>query len=416
MKFKEYKGLDLAKIADEVLVRWDEDNTFEQSLSTREGHPSFVFFEGPPSANGMPGIHHVMARTIKDVFCRYKTQQGFQVHRKAGWDTHGLPVELGVEKKLGITKEDIGKTITIEEYNRTCREAVMEFTGVWEDLTRKMGYWVNMQDPYITYDNKYIETLWWMLKQLYEKGLLYKGYTIQPYSPAAGTGLSSHELNQPGCYRDVKDTTMVAQFKMVDPKPEMTAWGTPYFIAWTTTPWTLPSNTALCVGPKINYVAVQTFNGYTGEKITVVLAKDLVKNHFNPKAAELVHSLKQRGIRVILATNPLFPRIATQKRIRWAGLQPEDFEFYTTFEDIGYCKPNPDYYKEVLRRANLDASDCLMVGNDVAEDMMAGAKVGLRGFLLTDCLINTPNADIEQYPHGSFAELGAYIEKLLAEN
>ncbi len=287
MKFKEYKGLDLAKIADEVLARWDEENTFEKSLSTREGHPSFVFFEGPPSANGMPGIHHVMARTIKDVFCRYKTQQGFQVHRKAGWDTHGLPVELGVEKKLGITKEAIGKTISIEEYNRTCREAVMEFTGAWEELTRKMGYWVNMQDPYITYDNKYIETLWWMLKQLYEKGLLYKGYTIQPYSPAAGTGLSSHELNQPGCYRDVKDTTMVAQFKMVDPKPEMAKWGTPYFIAWTTTPWTLPSNTALCVGPKIDYVAVETFNGYTGEKITVVLAKDLVKNHFNPKAADL---------------------------------------------------------------------------------------------------------------------------------
>ncbi len=287
MKFKEYKGLDLAKIADEVLARWDEENTFEKSLSTREGHPSFVFFEGPPSATGMPGIHPVMARTIKDVFCRYKTQQGFQVHRKAGWDTHGLPVELGVEKKLGITKEAIGKTISIEEYNRTCREAVMEFTGAWEELTRKMGYWVNMQDPYITYDNKYIETLWWMLKQLYEKGLLYKGYTIQPYSPAAGTGLSSHELNQPGCYRDVKDTTMVAQFKMVDPKPEMAKWGTPYFIAWTTTPWTLPSNTALCVGPKIDYVAVETYNGYTGEKITVVLAKDLVKNHFNPKAADL---------------------------------------------------------------------------------------------------------------------------------
>ena len=287
MKFKEYKGLDLAKIADEVLARWDEENTFEKSLTTREGHPSFVFFEGPPSANGMPGIHHVMARTIKDVFCRYKTQQGYQVHRKAGWDTHGLPVELGVEKKLGITKEDIGKTISIEEYNRTCREAVMEFTGVWEDLTRKMGYWVNMQDPYITYDNKYIETLWWMLKQLYEKGLLYKGYTIQPYSPAAGTGLSSHELNQPGCYRDVKDTTMVAQFKMVDPKPEMNEWGTPYFIAWTTTPWTLPSNTALCVGPKIDYVAVQTYNGYTGEKMTVVLAKELLAHHFNPKAADL---------------------------------------------------------------------------------------------------------------------------------
>ncbi|MBQ5878756.1 MAG: class I tRNA ligase family protein, partial [Alistipes sp.] len=283
MKFKEYKGLNLATIADEVLARWDEDGTFGKSLSTREGAPSFVFFEGPPSANGMPGIHHVMARTIKDVFCRYKTQQGFRVERKAGWDTHGLPVELGVEKKLGITKEDIGKRITIEEYNRTCREAVMEFTGVWEELTRKMGYWVNMQDPYITYDNKYIETLWWMLKQLFEKGLLYKGYTIQPYSPAAGTGLSSHELNQPGCYRDVKDTTMVAQFKMVDPKPEMAAWGTPYFIAWTTTPWTLPSNTALCVGPKIDYVAVQSYNTYTGEPMTVVCAKALVKSHFNPK-------------------------------------------------------------------------------------------------------------------------------------
>ncbi len=299
MKFNEYKGLDLAKIADEVLARWDEQHTFEKSLSTREGHPSFVFFEGPPSANGMPGIHHVMARTIKDVFCRYKTQQGFQVQRKAGWDTHGLPVELGVEKKLGITKEDIGKKISIEEYNRACREAVMEFTGVWEDLTRKMGYWVNMQDPYITYDNKYIETLWWMLKQLFEKGLLYKGYTIQPYSPAAGTGLSTHELNQPGCYRDVKDTTMVAQFKMVDPKPEMTAWGTPYFIAWTTTPWTLPSNTALCVGPKIDYVAVQSYNGYTGEKITVVLAKALLYNHFNKKAEGLALEEYKPGDKLI---------------------------------------------------------------------------------------------------------------------
>ncbi len=299
MKFKEYKGLDLAKIADEVLARWDNDQTFDKSLSTREGHPSFVFFEGPPSANGMPGIHHVMARTIKDVFCRYKTQQGFQVHRKAGWDTHGLPVELGVEKKLGITKEDIGKKITIEEYNRACREAVMEFTGVWEDLTRKMGYWVNMQDPYITYDNKYIETLWWMLKQLYDKGLLYKGYTIQPYSPAAGTGLSTHELNQPGCYRDVKDTTMVAQFKMIDPKPEMAAWGTPYFIAWTTTPWTLPSNTALCVGPKIDYVAVQSYNAYSGEKITVVLAKALLYTHFNKKAEGLALDEYKAGDKLV---------------------------------------------------------------------------------------------------------------------
>ena len=284
MKFNEYKGLDLATIADEVLKKWDNDDTFHQSITTREGHPTFVFYEGPPSANGMPGIHHVMARTIKDVICRYKTQQGYLVHRKAGWDTHGLPVELGVEKKLGITKEDIGKTITIEEYNRTCREAVMEFTDMWENLTKKMGYWVNMDDPYITYDNKYIETLWWLLKQLYEKGLLYKGYTIQPYSPAAGTGLSTHELNQPGCYRDVKDTTMVAQFRITEPKPEMEGWGTPVFLAWTTTPWTLPSNTALCVGPKIDYVAVRTYNGYTGEKITAVLAEPLLYSHFNKKA------------------------------------------------------------------------------------------------------------------------------------
>jgi len=253
-------------------------------MTEREGCPSFVFFEGPPSANGMPGIHHVMARSIKDIFCRYKTMKGFQVKRKAGWDTHGLPVELGVEKALGITKEDIGKTISVAEYNAACRKDVMKFTKEWEDLTHKMGYWVDMTDPYITYDNRYIETLWWLLKQLYKKGLLYKGYTIQPYSPAAGTGLSSHELNQPGCYRDVKDTTMVAQFKMKHPKPEMAEWGTPYFLAWTTTPWTLPSNTALCVGPKIDYVAVQTYNGYSGEKMTVVLAKALLYTHFNKKA------------------------------------------------------------------------------------------------------------------------------------
>ena len=299
MKFNEYKGLDLAKIADEVLSKWDADDTFHQSITTREGHPTFVFYEGPPSANGTPGIHHVMARTIKDVICRYKTQQGYLVHRKAGWDTHGLPVELGVEKKLGITKEDIGKTITIEEYNRTCREAVMEFTDLWENLTKKMGYWVNMDDPYITYDNKYIETLWWLLKQLYEKGLLYKGYTIQPYSPAAGTGLSTHELNQPGCYRDVKDTTMVAQFRITEPKAEMEGWGTPVFLAWTTTPWTLPSNTALCVGPKIDYVAVRTYNGYTGEKITVVLAEPLLYTHFNKKAEGIALDAYKAGDKLI---------------------------------------------------------------------------------------------------------------------
>ena len=286
-KFTEYSHFDLSEINKEVLKKWDAEQLFQKSLEIREGARSFVFYEGPPSANGMPGIHHVMARSIKDIFCRYKTMKGFQVMRKAGWDTHGLPVELGVEKALGITKEDIGKKISVEEYNAACRKDVMKFTKEWEDLTHKMGYWVDMKDPYITYDNRYIETLWWLLQQLYKKGLLYKGYTIQPYSPAAGTGLSSHELNQPGCYRDVKDTTVVAQFKMKNPRPEMVAWGTPYFIAWTTTPWTLPSNTALCVGPKIDYVAVQSYNGYTGEPITVVLAKALLNNHFNPKAANL---------------------------------------------------------------------------------------------------------------------------------
>lgn len=286
-KFAEHSQLNLSQVNKDVLKKWDENGVFAKSMTEREGCPSFVFYEGPPSANGMPGIHHVMARSIKDIFCRYKTMKGYQVKRKAGWDTHGLPVELGVEKSLGITKEDIGKTISVAEYNAACRKDVMKFTKEWEDLTHKMGYWVDMNNPYITYDNRYIETLWWLLKQLYKKGLLYKGYTIQPYSPAAGTGLSSHELNQPGCYRDVKDTTVVAQFKMKTPKSEMTEWGTPYFIAWTTTPWTLPSNTALCVGPKIDYVAVQSYNGYTGEKITVVLAKALLYTHFNQKAEDI---------------------------------------------------------------------------------------------------------------------------------
>ncbi|MFI3277499.1 MAG: isoleucine--tRNA ligase [Rikenellaceae bacterium] len=287
MKFNEYKGLDLAQVASEVIEGWDREDTFHQSISTREGNPTFVFYEGPPSANGVPGIHHVMARTIKDLFCRYKTQQGFKVHRKAGWDTHGLPVELGVEKKLGITKEAIGKTITIEQYNKECREAVMEYTGLWEELTRKMGYWVDMNDPYITYDNKYIETLWWLLKQLNEKGLLYKGYTIQPYSPAAGTGLSTHELNQPGCYRDVKDTTCTAQFEIVrNDKSEKLFDGVEgklYFLAWTTTPWTLPSNTALAVGGDVEYVKVICENPYTSIKQTVIMARELVGAYFTKK-------------------------------------------------------------------------------------------------------------------------------------
>lgn len=290
-KFPEYKELDLSGINKEVLELWDKNDTFKQSLKEREGCPSFVFYEGPPSANGMPGIHHVMARTVKDVICRYKTQKGFLVHRKAGWDTHGLPVELGVEQRLGIRKDDIGKKISVAEYNKACRSDVMKYTDMWEDLTSRMGYWVDMDDPYITYDNRYIETLWWMLSELHKKGYLYKGYTIQPYSPAAGTGLSTHELNQPGCYRDVKDTTCTAQFKVIrNEKSEFLFAGVDtdlFILAWTTTPWTLPSNTALAVGAGISYVKVKTFNPYTGSPIHVILAEDLVGAYFNMKDAEL---------------------------------------------------------------------------------------------------------------------------------
>lgn len=286
-KFPEYSGLNLPKINEEMLACWNNERLFEKSMEVREGAPSFVFFEGPPSANGMPGIHHVMARTIKDIFCRYKTMKGFQVKRKAGWDTHGLPVELGVEKNLGITKEDIGHKISVDDYNDACRKEVMKYTREWETLTNNMGYWVDLHDPYITYDNRYIESVWWLLAQLYKKDYLYKGYTIQPYSPAAGTGLSSHELNQPGCYRDVKDTTCIAQFVITDPKEDMTGWGTPAFIAWTTTPWTLPSNMALCVGPTIKYVVVRTYNKYDGKKVTVVLAEALLNTVFNPKAKDI---------------------------------------------------------------------------------------------------------------------------------
>ncbi|MBQ4009441.1 MAG: isoleucine--tRNA ligase [Bacteroidales bacterium] len=298
-KFQERSKLNLSEVNNEVLAQWNAEDVFHKSISEREGYPEFIFFEGPPSANGMPGIHHVMARTIKDVVCRYKTLTGHKVDRKAGWDTHGLPVELGVEKTLGITKEDIGKKISVKDYNDTCRREVMKYTSHWTDLTERVGYWVDLENPYITYDNRYIETLWWLLKQLYNKNLLYKGYTIQPYSPAAGTGLSTHELNQPGCYRDVKDTTVTAQFAIVDPKPEMTGWGKPYFIAWTTTPWTLPSNTALCVGRKIEYVAVRTYNMYNGEPVTVVMAKERVNAYLNPQGAELPLEEYKHGDKVI---------------------------------------------------------------------------------------------------------------------
>ncbi|MBO7588228.1 MAG: isoleucine--tRNA ligase [Bacteroidaceae bacterium] len=298
-KFAERGQLDLSQVNKDVLEDWLKEDLFRRSVKEREGHPSFVFYEGPPSANGMPGIHHVMARTIKDTFCRYKTMCGYQVNRKAGWDTHGLPVELGVEKKLGITKEDIGRKISVDDYNMNCRTEVMKYKEHWSDLTQKIGYWVDLDNPYITYDNRYIETLWWLLKQLYGKGYLYKGYTIQPYSPAAGTGLSSHELNQPGCYRDVKDTTVTAQFTMTDPKPEMTGWGTPVFLAWTTTPWTLPSNTALCVGKKIDYVAVRTYNSYNGQPVTAVMAKERLAAYLDPKGAELALDSYRQGDKVI---------------------------------------------------------------------------------------------------------------------
>ncbi|MFK7832894.1 MAG: isoleucine--tRNA ligase [Winogradskyella sp.] len=284
-KFPEYKGLNLSKVADEIGNYWQEHNIFDKSVTTREGKPPFVFFEGPPSANGLPGVHHVLARAIKDIFPRYKTMKGFQVKRKAGWDTHGLPVELGVEKELGITKEDIGKKITVEEYNEACKKAVMRYTDIWNDLTQKMGYWVDMDNPYVTYKSKYMETVWWLLKQIYDKNLIYKGYTIQPYSPKAGTGLSSHELNQPGTYQDVTDTTVVAQFKAnEDSLPDfLQNEGDIYFIAWTTTPWTLPSNTALTVGPKIDYVLVETYNQYTFKPMNVILAKALVNKQFDGK-------------------------------------------------------------------------------------------------------------------------------------
>ncbi|HZH96028.1 MAG TPA: class I tRNA ligase family protein, partial [Flavisolibacter sp.] len=296
-RYKEFKGLNLPAIEKEILDRWQQENTFEKSVEIRAGAEPFVFYEGPPSANGLPGIHHVISRTLKDLVCRYKTMQGFKVERKGGWDTHGLPIELGVEKELGITKEDIGVKISVEEYNQKCREAVLRYKDKWDDITTKMGYWVDLNDPYITYKNEYIETLWWCLKELYNKGLLYKSVSIQPYSPGAGTGLSSHELNQPGTYRDVKDTSVVAMFKVRQnensaflfegaqkaPSPRGEGWGEAFFLAWTTTPWTLPSNLGLTVGPNIDYVLVQTFNPYTHEQQNVILAKTLLGKYFKPE-------------------------------------------------------------------------------------------------------------------------------------
>ena len=372
-KFPEYKQLDLSQVNKDILARWDKNDTFHKSITTREGKPTFVFYEGPPSANGLPGIHHVMARAIKDIFCRYKTMQGFLVKRKAGWDTHGLPVELAVEKSLGITKEDIGKKISVDEYNETCKKEVMKYTDVWENLTHKMGYWVNMDDPYITYDNRYIETLWWLLKQMFEKGLLYKGYTIQPFSPAAGTGLSTHELNQPGCYRDVKDTTCTAQFKVI--KNEKSAFlyqdtdTDVYLLAWTTTPWTLPSNTGLVVGENIKYVKVKTFNQYTGHPVTVILAKDLFSAYFDKKAGELsLEDYKEGDKKVpykIIAeyTGKDLNDLRYEQLINWVHPKGEAFrvilgDFVTTEDGTGIVHIAPTFGADdnrVAKQSNIPA-------------------------------------------------------------
>jgi len=358
-KFPEYKDFDLSRINKEVLGKWDGENTFHRSVEQRKGRTPFIFYEGPPSANGMPGIHHVMARTIKDAFCRFKTMEGYYVERKAGWDTHGLPVELSVEKALGISKEDIGKKISVEDYNKRCRQDVMRFTGAWEELTRKMGYWIDMDNPYITYDNRYIETLWYLLKQLYEKGLLYKGYSIQPYSPAAGTGLSTHELNQPGAYRDVKDTTCVAEFKVIrDDKSEFlfekTDTDEVFFLAWTTTPWTLPSNTALAVGPNIRYVEVRAFNPYSGRPVTVILAEDRLPVYFPEKNAELRAEEYKQGDKnipwkvVSVYSGKELTGIRYEQLLKWVDPGDKAFrvvtgDFVTTEEGTGIVHIAPTF-------------------------------------------------------------------------
>lgn len=423
-KFAEYSKLDLSNVNKEVLNKWQEGDIFRKSLAIREGHPSFVFYEGPPSANGMPGIHHVIARSIKDIFCRYKTMKGFLVQRKAGWDTHGLPVELGVEKSLGITKEDIGKKITVAEYNAACRKDVMKFTREWEDLTQKMGYWVDMDDPYITYDNRYIETLWYLLKELYSKNLLYKGYTIQPYSPAAGTGLSTHELNQPGCYRDVKDTTCTAQFLIADPKAEMTGFGDAYFLAWTTTPWTLPSNTALCVGPNITYVAVRTYNPYSGVPMTAVLAKNLVDVYFNPKAAGLALEDYKQGDKLVPFKivgewqGSELAGMKYQQLIPWVNPGEGAFrvitgDFVTTEDGTGIVHIAPTFGADDDRVAKANGVPPLMM---IDADGNKRPMVDMTGkyFLLSDLDAEFVNSNVDVPLYGDFA--GRYVKNAYDSN
>lgn len=395
-KFQVYKQLDLSQVNKEILKRWEVDDIFNKSILKRERSNAFVFYEGPPSANGMPGIHHVMSRTIKDIFCRYKTMKGFRVHRKAGWDTHGLPVELSVEKSLNITKEDIGGKISVEEYNNACRKEVMKYTREWEELTRIMGYWINMDDPYITYDNRYIESVWWLLKNIYKKGLLYKGYTIQPYSPAAGTGLSSHELNQPGCYRDVKDTTATVQFKVIRNKKSeflFTDIDTDlYFLAWTTTPWTLPSNTALCVGPSIKYIKVRTFNPYTGSPVTLILGKDLFNNNFNEKNIELtLHEYKPGDkdipLRILAEYSGTdLKGIQYEQLIKWVKPKGKAFEvitgdFVTTEEGTGIVHIAPTFGADDDRVAKQNGISPLTVDDIDGKSQALVDKKG-RFFLL----------------------------------
>lgn len=387
-KFPEYNHLNLAKVNETMLSQWEEESLFLESLKQRKGAPSFVFYEGPPSANGMPGIHHVMARTIKDIFCRYKTMKGFYVNRKAGWDTHGLPVELGVEKALGITKEDIGKSISVEEYNTACRRDVMKYTAEWETLTKQMGYWVDMDNPYITYDNRYIETLWYLLKQIYQKGLLYKGYTIQPYSPAAGTGLSSHELNQPGCYRDVKDTTCITQFRIINPAPELCGHGEAYFLSWTTTPWTLPSNTALCVGAEIDYVALRTYNPYSASPVTVIMAEALVHNLFTTEIAtgEALppYERGQKDLpyqKVACYKGSELVGIYYEQLLPWVQVSGEAFrvisgDFVTTEDGTGIVHIAPTFGADDYRVAKANGITSLLV---VDKDGSERPLVDLRG-------------------------------------
>ena len=403
MKFTEYDNFNLSQINKDVLKKWNEEDLFHRSIEFRRDGKPFVFFEGPPSANGKPGIHHVMARTIKDIFCRYKTMQGYHVDRKAGWDTHGLPVELGVEKSLGITKEDIGKKISVDDYNRACRSEVMKYTKEWTSLTDSMGYWVDLENPYITYHNSYIETCWWLLKQLYDKGYLYKGYTIQPYSPAAGTGLSSHELNQPGCYRDVKDTTCVAQFLCTDPTEAMKGWGNPYFLAWTTTPWTLPSNTALAVGPEIEYNIVRTYNPYSGDPETVVVAVALMNSMFNQKAAGMKLDEYEKGGKLIP-----FEVVATVKGKELVGLHYEQL--------IPWMNPGEGAFR-VIPGDYVTTEDGTgivhIAGTFGADDLRVSRQAGVPPLTLIDRDGNVrPMVDLQ----GRFFRIEDIDEKYLAEN